>query len=226
MEMNVEVAKGIPTCPYCGQAKPTLALLGQPRPVELSLVGASGYYQWWAMYRCTNCENVCLAGSKRTGSNAFGAMQPIQTFSPTIEIISDHIPERPKHYLTDAQNSLNAPTGSIVSSASAIDAMLKIKGVGRYSEDERTERSLSKRINIAVEQNILTKGMSEWAHRVRLDANAQRHSDEEHKLPTPEEARQTLRLAKAIAELLFVLPAEVAATTPQVDSSAPRETAA
>jgi hypothetical protein len=50
--------------------------------------------------------------------------------------------------------------------------------------------------------------MRDWAHRVRLDANEQRHADDEVPLPSIDQARLVLRLAKAIAELLYVLPAE------------------
>ena len=51
--------------------------------------------------------------------------------------------------------------------------------------------------------------MGQWAHRVRLDANGQRHSDMEDEMPTIEDAQQGIEFTKALAELLFVLPAKV-----------------
>jgi hypothetical protein len=85
--------------------------------------------------------------------------------------------------------------------ASAVDSMLKIKG---YKEG-----SLYARIEKAVEDQLITKEMATWAHEVRLDANDQRHVDEAAVLPTPEDAKRAIDFALALAQFLFVLPAQV-----------------
>lgn len=85
--------------------------------------------------------------------------------------------------------------------ASSIDAMLKEKGY--------TQGNLYPRIEQAAKDHLITKGMAKWAHQVRLDANAQRHADEDVRLPTTDEARKTINFARAFGEFLFVLPAMV-----------------
>jgi hypothetical protein len=86
-------------------------------------------------------------------------------------------------------------------SASSIDAMLKEKG---YKDG-----SLYGRIKKASEDHLITEGMSEWAHQIRLEANDQRHADESASLPTEEDAKRILEFAFALAEFLFVLPNKV-----------------
>lgn len=90
-----------------------------------------------------------------------------------------------------------------MASASAVDAMLQIQG---YKEG-----SLNSRIDQAAGDKLITDGMKEWAHKVRLDANAQRHADEDAAFPTMEEAERTLEMAKMLAHFLFVLPEMVRA---------------
>jgi hypothetical protein len=86
--------------------------------------------------------------------------------------------------------------------ASAIDAMLKAKN---YKTG-----SLYDRINKAVADKLITEEMGLWAHDVRLDANDQRHSDENAPLPTYGDADRVIEFAKALAQFLFILPARVA----------------
>ena len=64
-------------------------------------------------------------------------------------------------------------------SASSIDSMLKDKG---YKNG-----SLYVRIDQAANDHIITRGMSEWAHQIRLEANDQRHADEGVLLPTEDD---------------------------------------
>ena len=59
--------------------------------------------------------------------------------------------------------------------ASAVDAMLKVKG---YKDG-----SLYQRIKDAAAGHIITADMATWAHQVRLDANDQRHADESASIP-------------------------------------------
>jgi hypothetical protein len=85
--------------------------------------------------------------------------------------------------------------------ASAVDAMLKEKGL--------KDGSLYNRIEQAAANHLITPGMAEWAHEVRLDANDQRHADENAPLPTSDDAQRIVEFASALAEFLFVLPARV-----------------
>jgi len=85
--------------------------------------------------------------------------------------------------------------------ASAVDAMLKAKGL--------KEGSLFKRIDTAAANHLITDEMAAWAHEVRLDANDQRHDDEEGVMPAEVDAKKSIEFAMALAQFLFVLPASV-----------------
>ncbi|MCP4320024.1 MAG: DUF4145 domain-containing protein [Hyphomicrobiales bacterium] len=93
------------------------------------------------------------------------------------------------------------PDASVVMSASAIDAMLKDRGL--------VEGSLYERIEKAVSAGILTQGIADWAHLVRLDSNKPRHADKDDPHMAPEEAQRAFDYAKAIAEILYVLPSKM-----------------
>jgi hypothetical protein len=71
------------------------------------------------------------------------------------------------------------------------------------------EGPLNDRINEAAEIHLITPGIAEWAHQVRLDANAQRHADAAAPLPTMQDAKLSLGFALALAEVLYVIPARV-----------------
>jgi hypothetical protein len=51
--------------------------------------------------------------------------------------------------------------------------------------------------------------MAKWAHEVRLDANEQRHADDNAPLPIGADARHSVDFAMALAQFLIVLPARV-----------------
>jgi Domain of unknown function (DUF4145) len=69
--------------------------------------------------------------------------------------------------------------------------------------------TLFNRIKKAEDEGVLTKDMAQWAHDVRLDANDERHADEDASLLTIDDANRCLEFADALADLLFVLPARV-----------------
>jgi hypothetical protein len=106
--------------------------------------------------------------------------------------------------------------------ASSVDAMLKEKGL--------KGGSLYARIGEAATSHLITEEMKAWAHEVRLEANDQRHADEDASLPTQDDARRVIEFAQALAQFLFVLPAMVktgrktppaATTTSKAASSVP-----
>ncbi len=85
--------------------------------------------------------------------------------------------------------------------ASAVDAMLKEKGLLKGSLNDRIEK--------ASKDGLITADMAKWAHEVRLDANDQRHADEEAILPTTEDAMRSIEFATALGTFMFTLPARV-----------------
>jgi len=120
---------------------------------------------------------------------------------PASQAVAEELPPRAKDYLSQAQSSIHAPVGAVVTAASAVDAMLKSKG---YKDG-----SLYSRIDQAAKDHIITPEMAAWAHEIRLDANDQRHADENAPLPTPEDAVKVIEFARALGQFLFVLPARV-----------------
>jgi hypothetical protein len=117
----------------------------------------------WACYKCSRCGGSILASARSFN-------QYVIEMYPSAVIISDTIPERAKIFIEQAIESTHAPSGAIMLASSSIDAMLKNKG---YKDG-----SLYKRINDAVKNHLITEGMSQWAHQVRLEANEQRHATE------------------------------------------------
>ncbi len=84
---------------------------------------------------------------------------------------------------------------------SAVDAMLKKHGL--------SHGSLYSRIDEALAANLLTKGMADWAHEVRLGSNRPRHADAEKPHVSSEEAKQSVDFAEALGNFLFVLTARI-----------------
>ena len=125
----------------------------------------------------------------------------IEGYFPSLAKVHEDIPDRAKNYLSQAIDSIHAPAGAIMLAASSVDAMLK--------EKEYFQESLYSRIKKAVDENLLTSEMGSWANEIRLDANDQRHADEDEPMPTEQDARKVIEFASAIAEYLFVLPAKV-----------------
>ncbi|WP_051975392.1 DUF4145 domain-containing protein [Cupriavidus necator] len=120
---------------------------------------------------------------------------------PAATTYSEDIPAKARNALREARLALGTPSLSIVGSARAIDHMLKAR--------DYKEGSLYVRINKAAEDHVITEDMKAWAHEVRLEANDERHADEDAPDATEEEAARILRFAEALAELLFELPARV-----------------
>lgn len=120
-------------------------------------------------------------------------------YIPKSLTIPEAIKGNARNYLDEAISS--KPAAATVMCASSVDAMLKDKGY--------TEGDLHSRINKEAEEGLITEEMKTWAHRVRMDANAQRHADKEEDLPTREEADETIAFVMAFAEYLIVLPDKV-----------------
>lgn len=180
----------LPRCPHCGIDSPSLNHVTSFQTTSSD----STKKRLWVNYVCGRCGGSILAGSPLNSAE-------IVEMYPAPAQIQDDVPGRAKEYLQQALDSLNAPAGSVVLSASAVDAMLKAKGL--------KDGSLYKRIDQAATEHLITKDMAQWAHDVRLDANEQRHSDDDAPLPTLDDAKRCIEFVQALAMFLFVLPARV-----------------
>jgi Domain of unknown function (DUF4145) len=176
-------------CPHCNVDTPNLKHMGQfsPNPSE-------GQQRFWRVYACTRCAGLVSAA-------AYGWDQEVLAVFPASQDASEDLPDRARAYLSQALNSLSSPAGAVMLAASSVDAMLKAKGLA--------SGSLYSRIDQAVAANQITPQMAEWAHDVRLDANDQRHADENASLPDQVQAQKCVEFAMAFGQFLFVLPARV-----------------
>ena len=120
---------------------------------------------------------------------------------PAPQDVSEDLPERARAYLDQAIGSLSAPAGAVMLAASAVDSMLKAKGL--------TSGTLYARIDEAAKTHMITAEMAQWAHEVRLDANDQRHADDSTPLPNGDQAKKCVEFALALGQFIFVLPARV-----------------
>lgn len=120
---------------------------------------------------------------------------------PAPQTVADTIPARAREFLSQAIGSIHAPAGAVMLTASAVDAMLKDKGL--------KDGSLNSRIDQAASTHLITVEMAAWAHEIRLDANDQRHADEAVELPSAADATKAIEFANALAQFLYVLPARV-----------------
>lgn len=178
-------------CPHCGVTQPLM----QNR-FELNTTTHDKLHpRTWALYVCKTCGGCVLTACVDKQTNVV-----IEQY-PSARRVAEEVPERARDYLSSALETLFSPPASVIMAASAVDAMLKAKGL--------TDGSLYARIDEAARTHLLTAEMAAWAHDVRLGANEQRHADLKAPLPNKVEAAQALEFALALAEYLFVLPARV-----------------
>ena len=175
-------------CPHCGTDKPSLTMRGNPFEAK------PGLKRVWANYSCSRCGSFLLAWGPGHG-------QPIDGVYPSAQSVDQDVPARARGYLEQAIATQHAPAAAVMVAASAVDAMLKNKGL--------TDGTLNTRIKQAAERHLITPEMAAWAHDVRLEANDQRHADEDAAMPTVEDAKRVIEFAQALAQFLFVLPARV-----------------
>lgn len=174
-------------CPHCQIAKPNLSMIYKD-------IVAAGDGGWVFALQCGSCGLLTVVQASKF-------LTVVNTW-PKPKTYSMDIPERARESLADAHDALATPRLSIIGSATAVDWMLKEKG---YKTG-----NLHKRIEQAAADHLITPDMKDWAHEVRLEANNERHADDELPKPTLEDAQRVLKFAEALAELLFELPARVA----------------
>src|SRR5690606_12666092 len=120
----------------------------------------------WGAYLCESCGSlVAVRGTQNSGEVIIDLM------FPQPKKAHDDIPSVARTFLQQAYETLHAPDAAAVMAGSAVDAMLKQLGY--------TDGSLYARIDKALADNLLTKGMADWAHSVRLGSNRPRHADDE-----------------------------------------------
>jgi hypothetical protein len=176
-------------CPHCNVDTPNLAFATQ-----LVVPDLLGRQHLWRLYTCQRCGGLVSATAPEPD-------REITKFFPGSTEVSADIPERARAYLDQALGSLSAPAGAVMLAASAVDAMLKARGL--------SDGSLYSRIDAAAANHQITSEMAQWAHDVRLDANDQRHADHEVGLPDLAQAEKCVDFALALAQFMFVLPARV-----------------
>lgn len=195
MQIGNQLA-GIARCPHCGTANPTLERVWRSdAPIPRATPGP---INMWAAYRCTSCGDVTMAKG-RDNDNAHKA-DIIEIF-PAPRAAHEDLPPVAKKFLQQALEALHAPDAAAVMAGSAVDAMLK--------ELNYKDGSVYSRIDKAVEDNVLTAAMGEWAHSVRLGSNRPRHADANNPHVSPTEAKQSVEFAEALGQFLFVLTARI-----------------
>lgn len=186
----------LPRCPRCGIARPLLSAASKGCEEDRQDVRKR---HWWIVYICSFCKQSILATWQMDASPA---SWPPPEVLPSDHRIDEAIPEQVRECLEESLSSRrDAPRGSIVMAAAAVDAMLKARG---YDEG-----GLHARIESAAAAHLITDEMKAWAHEVRLDANAERHVDDDRPPTTSDDAGRSIQFALALAEYLFVLPARV-----------------
>jgi len=176
-------------CPHCAVATPLLASIH-----IFKTTTSSGISYKWNIYSCTRCARPVIGGCEFRETY-------LSEIYPKNRSISEDIPEKAAAFIIQAMESLHAPSGAVMLCASSVDAMLKEKGLKKGN--------LYHRIEEAGKKGLITLEMAEWAHDIRLDANDERHADENAELPTSEDATKCIDFVRALAEFMFVLPAKV-----------------
>ena len=186
----------MPRCPYCGVASPVLIRRwhsGDPTPRSDGQPTSK-----WQANSCTVCGGVVLL---KGNPGEAAANSRIVSVLPEPKTAHEDIPQPARTFLQQAYETLHAPDAAAVMAGSAVDGMLKAHGL--------TEGSLYSRIDKALAQNILTQGMADWAHEVRLGSNRPRHADAAKPHVSASEAKQAVEFAEALGYFLFVLTARV-----------------
>ena len=184
MQKYLSTSLPLERCPRCAIVQPQLARVGEREN------NRRGIHRRWSS-----------SGSPAAARVGDPMHIIVECYPGAPDEPSDAIPARPREYLRQARDFLGQPTGSVTLSASAVDALLKEKGL--------KEGRLYERIHDAVAQHLISEDMAQWAHRVSLDANDPRYAGERASMPTTEHAQRCLRFALTLADILFVLPGRV-----------------
>jgi len=106
-------------CPHCSVDRPTLAFTGAQH--ETTDFGGENK-RFWRCYRCARCGGIITAAER-------AMEQGIIEIYPAGLDVDASVPERARTFLAQAINRLSSPAGAVMLAASAVDAMLKAKGL-------------------------------------------------------------------------------------------------
>lgn len=186
--------KMVARCPHCSIASPRLARAwSQTVTLPRDHRPSDGC---WGTFLCASCGGAVTVWGR--------AKQPyfrISKLIPECRSVDAALPDTAARFLQQAIDVLHAPDAATVMAGSSIDAMLKSKGYVLGSVFER--------INTALKDNVITKGMADWAHTVRVDANKPRHADVDSPHASRDDAKRAVEFAEALGYFLFVLPARI-----------------
>lgn len=185
---------GLKRCPHCSIAAPHFLAVWTSGGTTQRTDGGKGNN--WGSYGCSSCGGVVTCSAEVSGNQA--------TFTglfPDSKSAHEDVPEPARTFLQQAYETLHAPDAAAVMAGSAVDAMLKFHKL--------ENGSLYSRIDEALRENLLTKGMADWAHAVRLGSNRPRHADKENPHVSRDEAKQSVEFAEALGNFLFVLTARI-----------------
>lgn len=193
------ILAGLSRCPHCSKADPTLSRVwiserGTPR-------GDGEPQNRWAAYSCTSCGSLVTARGKAGEGLSTGQYPPIDATFPAARGVAAELPSVAQTFMRQAIETLHAPDAAAVMAGAAVDAMLKAKGY--------TDGSLYSRIDKAKNDALLTAGMADWAHSVRLGSNRPRHADMDSPHVSPADAKRSVDFAEALGNFLFVLTAQI-----------------
>jgi Domain of unknown function (DUF4145) len=186
---------GLKRCPHCGIASPHFTLVWASDGPTPHTDGSTPLH--WGAYACSSCGSIVTCCGFVNGTNEVY----IAGLFPDAKVAHEDIPEPARTFLQQAYETLHAPDAAAVMAGSAVDAMLKKHGF--------ETGSLYTRIDEALAKNILTQGMADWAHNVRLGSNRPRHADAKKPHVSPDEATQSVEFAEALDNFLFVLTARI-----------------
>jgi hypothetical protein len=192
---------GFSRCPHCGVANPQLKPMWHSQPLPMPDNPNVAFI--WATYQCTSCSKLVLVQCEPTikVQNSWRNDVTVQRIFPDQRSVDEALPPVARNYLLQAFETLHAPDAAAVMAGSAVDAMLKHRGY--------REGSLYARIDKAVADHILTEGMGQWAHAVRLEANNVRHADDVSPHVTRPQAERMVQFATALGDFLYVLTAKI-----------------
>jgi hypothetical protein len=189
-------------------ANPNLVLAWSSEGVIERTDGGTPWH--WGCYRCVTCGSVlCASGVDLGNEFAIRDVFPYPKFAHT------DIPEPARSFLQQAYETIHAPDAAAVMAGSAVDAMLKAHGYEKGSLYERIDQALQK--------NLLTQGMADWAHEVRLGSNRPRHADKDKPNVSAAEATQSVEFAEALGNFLFVLTARIKKGIAAAQESVPKK---
>ena len=190
--------QGVPQCPHCSISNPVMRQVWD----SASYIASSGRenleradgraLDMWAVYSCSTCGSLVMV--KANPAQGF-----VTAIFPSVKKAHEDLPAMAKIFLQQAFDTLHAPDAAAVMAGSAVDAMLKDLGY--------TDGTLYARIDKARDEHLLTQGMADWAHEVRLGSNRPRHADENRPHVSVDEAKQSVEFAEALGQFLFVLTA-------------------